>query len=164
MRSRSQGQARWHTYRCTHRQAHIFPLWTDMIFLNIIKPQSALYSHFSQQLLSWMQRQQASRDRLHIKTAPDELWSVLIVSGSPESLILLTTASDDVWGKLHLTGARQPECLYNYQQKYKVTASRLGAACVLRLQWNMKWMSSYRFPSCWIIISLKAHSLYKVTV
>lgn len=68
----------------THIQIHIHTgspiyslcvLWCSiLIFLCILKPQSALNSQFShQQLLSWMQLRQGSRDKLHIKTAPDEI-------------------------------------------------------------------------------------------
>lgn len=90
--------------------------YSIVIFLYKIKPQSALCSKFShQQQLSWMQLRQASRDKLHIKAAPDEIWSILIASGSAECLILLTTAADDIWGELHRTRSQQPERLYNYQ-------------------------------------------------
>lgn len=110
----SQGQTWWHT----HRQSPSTPsAYSIVIFLYKIKPQSALYSKFShQQQLSWMQLRQASRDKLHIKAAPDEIWSILIASGSAECLILLTTAADDIWGELHLTRSQQPERLYNYQR------------------------------------------------
>lgn len=43
-----------------------------------------------------------------LKTALDEIWSVLIMSGSTAGVILLA-AADDVWGKPHLTKSQHPE-------------------------------------------------------
>lgn len=140
-------------------------VYSIVIFHYKIKPQSALYSKFShQQQLVWMQLRQASRDKLHIKAAPDEIWSILIVSGSTECLILLTTTADDIWGELHLTRSQKPECLYNYQHS-EIQGDLVLNECSLLIHCvsepalkNIKCIASYRFPSPWIIISLETEA------
>lgn len=114
-------------YNNTHKQPLCVQGYSIVIFLLGIKPQSALWPRCIHRP-SCTQLRQGGRDKLHIKTTTDEIWSVLIVSGSA---ILLTTASDDVWGTFYLSRRQQPESLYNYQQREinnKVTSSCISGA------------------------------------
>lgn len=111
--------------------------YCDIPIYCIPKPQSALYSDH--------QLQQASRDKLHIKTAPDEIWSVLIVSGSTECLILLAAASDDIRVKLYLTRSLQPEYLYKQpetQGDLFLNGCSLLSHCVARFHCNRRCIFS----------------------
>lgn len=74
--------------------------------------------------------------------------------------ILLAGASDDRWGKLNLTGSLNISVIINTEMKYKVTSSWCSLS---RVRWNMSRISSYQFPSAWLVILLQRASGTSVT-